>query len=92
MDEAQLELLKLDGLEMDYWNPDEGTNISTYLDSIEVEHVLGAPYHPQSQGAIEVFYKTEQKAFSKAYDKTKKDENEKFDLELSMYQFLHYYN
>ena len=59
------------------------------MDSIEVDHVPSAPYHPQSQGAIEAFNKTVQKALSKAYDNTKKDENDKFDLELNLYQFLH---
>ena len=62
------------------------------MDSIEVEHILSAPYHPQSQGAIEAFNKTVQKALWKAYDGTKKDKNEKFDLDLNLYQFLHYYN
>ena len=66
--------------------------LSAYLDSIEVEHLLGAPYHSQSQGAIEAFNKTIQKELSKTYDNTKKDENENFDLELNLYQFLHYYN
>ena len=46
--------------------------LSAYLDRIKVEHVVDAPYHPQSQGAIEVFNKTVQKALSKAYDNTKK--------------------
>ena len=55
------------------------------MDIIEVKHVLGAPYHPQSQRAIKAFNKTVQKALSKAYDNTKKDENEKFDLEFKLY-------
>ena len=66
--------------------------LSTYLDSIKAEHVLGAPYHPQSQGEIEDFNKTVQKVFSKAHDNTKKDKNEKFDSVLNLYKFLHYYN
>ena len=62
------------------------------MDSAEVEYVLGAPYHPQSQGAIETFNKTIQKALSKTYDNTKKNEQEKFVLEVNLHQFLHYYN
>ena len=60
-----------------------------YLDSIEVEHVLSAPYNSQSQGEFEAFYKTVQKAFSISYSSLEKDENEKFDLELNLYQFNH---
>ena len=33
--------------------------------------MLGLPYHPQSQGAIEEFNKTEQKYLSAAYDNAK---------------------
>ena len=49
--------------------------LSTYVDSLEVEYVLGAHYHPQSQGANEAFNKTVQKALSKAYYNTNKDES-----------------
>ena len=66
--------------------------LSTYLDSIEVEHEIDASYHSQSQGTIKEFNKKVQKEFSKAYDNTKKDENSKFDLELSLHQLLLYYN
>ena len=66
--------------------------LSTYLGSIEVKHILGAPYHPQSQRVVEAFNKTVQKALSKEYDNTKKNENEKFDFESNLYQFLHFSN
>ena len=46
--------------------------LSTYLDNIEVEHVLGTPYHPQSEGAFERFNKTVQRELSKAYDTLRK--------------------
>ena len=39
--------------------------LSTYLDRIEVEHVLGAPNNPQSYGVIEAFNKIVQKLFQR---------------------------
>ena len=48
--------------------------------------------HLQSQRALEVFKKAGQGALSKANDNTKKDENEKFNFELNLYNFLQYYN
>ena len=32
--------------------------LEPYLISINVRHILGSPYHPQNQGAIEAFNKT----------------------------------
>ena len=62
------------------------------MDYLEVKHLLGAPYHQQSQGIVAVFNRTRQREFSKAYINTKKDENEKFEIELNLHPFLHYYN
>ena len=63
-----------------------------YLNNIKIVHVLGTPYHPQSQGALEAFNKAGQEVLSKANDNTKKDENKKFYIELNLYNFLHNYN
>ena len=49
------------------------------------------PYHHQSQGAIEVFNKTVQRALSVAYDNVKQEEIE-WDLELNLFSFLYFYN
>ena len=66
--------------------------LSTYLDSIKVEHVLSAPVNPQSQGEIEAINKIVQKELLKAYDNTKKYENEKIDLELNLNSFYQNYD
>ena len=60
-----------------YWNKE----LPTYLNNIEVKHILGAPYHPQRYEAFKTFNKTIQRALSKVYSNTKKDENKKFDFE-----------
>ena len=65
--------------------------LDAYLISINVRHILGSPYHPQSQGAIEAFNKTVQKYLSAAYDNAKQ-ENLEWDLELNLFHFLHFYN
>ena len=52
---------------------------------------LWSPYHPQSQGAIEVFNKTVQKSLSAAYDNAKNEKLD-WDLEMNLFNFLHYYN
>ena len=43
-------------------NGKEFTNktLNAYLEGIDVKHLYGSPYHPQSQGAIEAFNKTVQ--------------------------------
>ena len=65
--------------------------LDAYLICINVRHILGSPYHPQSQGAIEAFNKTVQKYLSAAYDNAKQ-ENLEWDLELNLFHFLHFYN
>ena len=73
-----------------------GKNLSTrlfesYLENIEVEHILGSTYHLQSQGAIEVFNKIIQRALSAAYCNIIQ-EKVTWDLELNLWKFMHFYN
>ena len=74
-------------------NGKEFTNktLNAYLEGIDVKHLYGSPYHPQSQGVIEAFNKTVQKSLSAAYDNAK-DEILDWDLEMNLFNFLHYYN
>ena len=37
----------------EFWNK----NVDNFLETRGIKHVFGAPYHPQSQGAIEAFNK-----------------------------------
>ena len=62
-----------------------------YLEGINVKHLYGSPYHPQSQGAIEALNKTVQKSLSAAYDNAK-DEKLDWDLEMNLFNLLHFYN
>ena len=52
---------------------------------------MGVPNHPQSQGTIEAYNKTIQRALSFAYVNVKLEEIE-WDLELNLFNFLHFYN
>ena len=74
-------------------NGKEFTNmtLNAYLEVIGVMHLYGSPYHPQSKGAIEAFNKIVQKSLSAAYDNAK-DEKLDLDLEMNLFNFLHYYN
>ena len=74
-------------------NGKEFTNkiLDEYLSGINVTHIYGSPNHPQSQGAIEAFNKTVQKALSAAYDNLI-SEKVNWDLELNLFHFLHFYN
>ena len=76
--------------------PDNGkefTNktLNVYLEGIDVKHLYGSPYHPQSQGAIESFNKTVQKSLYATYG-NEKDEELDWDLEMNLFSFLYYYN
>ena len=42
--------------------------LKSYIEGICIDHIFGAPYHPQSQGAIGVLNKTIQRALSSAYN------------------------
>ena len=74
-------------------NGKEFTNktLNVYLEGIDVEHLYGSPYHPQSQGATEAFNKTVQKSLSAAYDNANQEKLD-WDLEMNLFNFLHYYN
>ena len=74
-------------------NGKEFTNktLNVYLEGIDVMHLYGSPYNFQSQGAIEAFNKTVQKSLSAAYDNAE-DEKLDLDLEMNLFNFLHYYN
>ena len=74
-------------------NGKEFTNnkLKSYLEGISFDHIFGAPYHPQSQGAIKALNKTIQRALSAAYDNVIQEKDE-WDLELNLFRFLHYYN
>ena len=77
-----------------YFQSDNGKEFTnqtfeSYLENIEVEHILVSPYHPQSQGAIEAFNKTIQRALSAAYDNIIQ-EKVTWDLELNLWQFMHF--
>ena len=61
--------------------------LNAYLEEIDVKHLYGSSYHPQSQGAIEAFNKTVHKSLSAAYDNAK-DEKMDWDLEMSLFHFL----
>ena len=60
--------------------------LHTYLICINVRHVLGSPYHSQSQGFIDIFNKTVQKSLSVAND-NEKQENLEWNLELNLLFF-----
>ena len=59
--------------------------------SINVRHILGSLYHPQSQGTIEALNKAVHKSLSAAYDNAKQ-KNLEWDLKLNLFHFLHVYN
>ena len=64
--------------------------LNVYLEGIDLKHLYRSPYHPQSQGAIEDLNKTVQESLSAAYDNVK-DEKLDWDLEINLFNFLHYY-
>ena len=80
----------------EFWNK----NVDNFLENRGIKHVLGAPYHPQSQGAIEAFNKYIQNWLYRAYDnisiynEEEKEESMKktWNLDLIINSFLHYYN
>ena len=63
--------------------------IVEFLESIEVEHVLGSPYNSQSQDAVEALNKNAQRKILRALDNSQKS-NEKYNLEFNLNNFIHY--
>ena len=61
------------------------------LEGIDVKHFYGSQYHPQSQEAIDAFNRTVQKSLSAVYDIVK-DEKLDWNLEMNLFNFLHFYN
>ena len=80
----------------EFWNK----NVAKFLENRGIRHVLGAPYHSQSQGAIEAFNKYIRNWVYRACDNiSKSNEEEKeqslketWNLNLMISSFLHYYN
>ena len=64
----------------EFWNK----NVDKFLENRGIKHVLGAPYHPQSQGAIEAFNKYIQNWLYKAYDNLSKSNEEEFEINMEL--------
>ena len=62
--------------------------LKSFLDKQSIKHITGAPYHPQSQGAVEAFNRTIQKFLYLAKDMNKNS----FCLEDSVHDFWMHYN
>ena len=62
--------------------------LDQYLSKINVRHIFGSPYHPQSQGSVEAYNRTIQDFFVSAKDAIGK----KFDLKDAINEFVVYYN
>ena len=52
----------------DYWKEFVSQTLEIYLENIEIEHIIGSPNYPQSQGVIKEFNKIIQRALPVAYD------------------------
>ena len=53
---------------------------------------MGVKYHPQSQGAVEIFNKTIHNFLNEAYTNSMFNGDEEWSLPLMVSDFLHYYN
>ena len=62
--------------------------LGDYLQKKKIDHIFGSPYHPQSQGSVEVFNRIIQNFLTSAKDALKKN----FNLKEYVIEFLHYYN
>ena len=62
--------------------------LKSFLDKQSIKHITGAPYQPQSQGAVEAFNRTIQKFLYLAKDMNKNS----FCLEDSVHDFWMHYN
>ena len=81
-----LELIKSD-------NGKEITNNipNAYLEENWSKHLYESPYHPQIQESIEASNKAVQRSLSAAND-NEKDEKLYWDLEINLFNFLHFYH
>ena len=61
--------------------------LDQYLSKINVRHIFGSPYHPQSQGSVEAYNRTIQDFLVSAKDAMGK----KFDLKDAINEFLVYF-
>ena len=61
------------------------SKLKSYIEGIGVDHIFGAPYHSQSQGAIESLNKTIQRGLSAAYYIIIQEKNE-CNFELNLFQ------
>ena len=62
--------------------------LDQYLSKINVWHIFGSPYHPQSQGSVEACNRTIQDFLVSSKDAMRK----KFDLKDAINEFLVYYD
>ena len=79
---------KPDSLQSDNGTEFVNSTLKTYLEKEGVNHIWCSPYHPQSQGAEEVFNKTILKFLYLAYD----ENNDTFELNRAITDFLLCYN
>ena len=73
-----LMFLSTDTRKLQSYNCKEFSNnlVKSYLERVEVDDILGAHYHSQSQGAFEVFNNTAQIALSFVYENARQEETE----------------
>ena len=63
--------------------------LTNWFGKINIKHIFGGKYHPQSQGAVEIFNKTIQKFLNEAYTNSKFNRDEEWSLPLMVRYFLH---
>ena len=63
--------------------------LTNWLEKINITHILGGKYHPQSQGAVESFNKTIQKILNEIYRNSMFNGDEEWSLPLMVSDFLH---
>ena len=66
--------------------------LANWLKKRNIKHILGEKYHPQSQGAVEIFNKTIQRILNETYTNSMLKGNEELFLPLIVSDYPHYYN
>ena len=66
----------------------KNAELKTFLDNEGIKLIFSRPYHPQSNGAVEAVHKSVKKYLTNEYKKHK----EKFNIEISLENFLIEYN